>query len=152
MSHGAARADGACACTSGQPYAACCEPLHRGATAQSPERLMRSRYAAYALGLTEYIVATTDPDGPAWEGSATGGIDAWRASIRRFSQGTRFLGLDILEAPPATGATGTVTFRARLAQGSADATFTERSTFVHRGGNWRYRHGERVRPTGTGAA
>ena len=103
---------------------------------------MRSRYAAYALGLTAYIVATTDPDGPAWEGHA--GDEVWRASIQRFSRATRFCGLDILDAPTPHGATGTVTFRARLLQAGADATFAERSAFVHRGGNWRYHRGERV--------
>ncbi len=104
---------------------------------------MRSRYAAYALGLTAYILSTTDPDGPAWEGH--GGDAAWRDSIQRFSRATRFCGLEVLDAPSPQGATGTVTFRARLLQGGGDATFTERSTFVHRGGNWRYHRGERVR-------
>jgi SEC-C motif-containing protein len=137
----------ACACTSGRAYADCCAPLHAGASAPSPEALMRSRYAAYALGLPAYILATTDPDGPAWEGDGPGGADAWRASIQRFSSGTRFDGLDILDAPTPLGATGTVTFRARLTQGGADATFAERSVFVHRGGNWRYHRGTRLRGT-----
>ncbi len=105
---------------------------------------MRSRYAAYALGLTDYLLETTDPDGPAWDGAGPGGMDAWRASVQRFTRSTRFLGLDVLDAPPPAGATGTVTFRARLTQGGADATFTERSTFTHRGGNWRYHSGERL--------
>ncbi len=105
---------------------------------------MRSRYAAYARGLAGYVLATTDPDGPAWEGDGPGGMDAWRASVQRFTRSTRFVGLDILDAPPPVGGSGTVTFRARLTQGGADATFTERSTFMHRGGNWRYLSGTRL--------
>ncbi|AZU48233.1 SecC motif-containing protein [Aeromonas hydrophila] len=29
----------------------CCGSLHRGAAAQTPEQLMRSRYSAFVLGL-----------------------------------------------------------------------------------------------------
>ncbi len=105
---------------------------------------MRSRYAAYALGLADYVMDTTDPDGPAWEGEGPAGMAGWRASILRFARGTRFVGLDIVDAPAPNGGAGTVTFRARLTQGGADATFTERSTFTHRGGNWRYQRGERL--------
>ena len=105
---------------------------------------MRSRYAAYALGEVDYVLQTTDPDGPAWEGPPRATMERWRASVERFCQSTRFAGLEILEAPPAQHATGTVTFRARLEQGGLDASFAERSRFVHRGGNWRYHAGERV--------
>ena len=41
-----------CPCHSGLRYAACCGPLHEGAReADTPEALMRSRYAAFARGL-----------------------------------------------------------------------------------------------------
>jgi SEC-C motif-containing protein len=106
---------------------------------------MRSRYAAYARGLVDYVIATTDPDGPAWEGRGTD-LGVWRASIQRFARGTRFTGLEILEAPAPLGPTGTVTFRARLLQGGGDASFSERSRFTHRGGNWRYHSGTRLEP------
>ena len=55
-----------CPCHSGLRYKACCAPFHDGAhEAPTPEALMRSRYAAFALGLGEYLVRTlpsTHPD------------------------------------------------------------------------------------------
>jgi SEC-C motif domain protein len=43
-------------------YDACCGPLHRGEVqASTPEQLMRSRYSAYALGLTDYVWRTWHP-------------------------------------------------------------------------------------------
>ena len=48
---GAGGAAGGCPCGTGTPYDACCGRLHRGAAeAATPEELMRSRYAAYAVG------------------------------------------------------------------------------------------------------
>jgi SEC-C motif-containing protein len=105
---------------------------------------MRSRYAAYARGEVDYVLDTTDPDGPAWEGPPRASLERWRAELVRFCRATRFAGLEILEAPTPTPGQGSVTFRARLSQGGMDASFAERSRFVHRGGNWRYHAGERV--------
>ena len=45
----------ACPCQSGLDYAHCCQPLHQGRPAPSPEALMRSRFSAFALGNTDYI-------------------------------------------------------------------------------------------------
>ncbi len=39
-------------------YADCCEPLHLGQGANNCEKLMRSRYSAFVLGLTQYIKNT----------------------------------------------------------------------------------------------
>lgn len=51
-----------CPCGSGATYDACCGRLHRGADrASSPEELMRSRYAAYAVGATDYVFRTWHP-------------------------------------------------------------------------------------------
>jgi SEC-C motif-containing protein len=100
---------------------------------------MRSRYAAYALGLVEYVVETTDPAGPQWSDDP-----GWREQIAAFCRGTRFTSLHILEAPAPHGDEGFVTFRAGLSQGGQDASFTERSRFTRAGGRWRYHSGERL--------
>jgi SEC-C motif domain protein len=44
-----------CPCGTKKPYAVCCRPLHQGGPAPDAEALMRSRYAAFALGLNDYI-------------------------------------------------------------------------------------------------
>ena len=51
-----------CPCGSGTTYDACCGRLHRGAAqAETAEELMRSRYAAYAVGDTDYVFRTWHP-------------------------------------------------------------------------------------------
>ena len=109
---------------------------------------MRSRYAAYVLGRTDYIMATTAPSGPRFR------VDTadWAAEIERFSAGTRFRALAILDASPADGDRATVTFRATLEQNGRDASFTERSVFVRgRDQRWRYHSGTRLSAEGDAA-
>jgi SEC-C motif-containing protein len=111
---------------------------------------MRSRYAAYALGLADYIIDTTDPEGPAWEGEAAGADAgppraAWRGGILRFARGTRFVGLTIVATTASGPGSGTVHFRADLVQAGRAVVLEEVSRFVHRGGNWRYSAGQQVR-------
>jgi len=56
------RSADACPCGSGDPYAACCAPLHHGeVAAPTAERLMRSRYSAFAVGDAEYLLSTWHP-------------------------------------------------------------------------------------------
>src|SRR5580704_19616031 len=52
-----------CPCHSGERYAACCGPFHDGTRVPAtPVELMRSRYAAFARGLGEYLVETLSAD------------------------------------------------------------------------------------------
>ena len=52
-----------CPCTSGRAYADCCAPFHRGEREpETPEALMRSRFAAFALGDAEYLWRTLHED------------------------------------------------------------------------------------------
>ena len=50
-------------CPCGRPaaYADCCGLYHAGASAATPEALMRSRYSAYVLKLATYLLATWHP-------------------------------------------------------------------------------------------
>lgn len=100
---------------------------------------MRARYSAYASGNVEFILATTDPAGPHFEVDA----GAWRESVRRFCQGTEFLGLEVFESSAADDR-GQVAFRVRLTQAGQDASFGERSSFVRREGAWLYHAGEAI--------
>jgi len=129
--------DRRCPCHSRKRYRRCCEPLHQGRPAPTPLALMRSRFAAYALGDVDYIMATTHPDGPHYQADAR----AWAESLAAFSAGTRFKGLRILEHIDGEEE-GWVTFRAELTQSGQDASFTERSLFGKADGRWAYRDGE----------
>jgi SEC-C motif-containing protein len=100
---------------------------------------MRSRYAAFALGLGAYLVKTLaadHPDRALDEATLVQGLS--RAKERQ-----RFLGLTILDAHD-DGARGEVTFHARIFERGQDRSFTERSTFVREGGAWRYAAGDLV--------
>jgi SEC-C motif-containing protein len=98
---------------------------------------MRSRYAAFALGLGGYLVETLASDHP------DRGHDEARlaAVLSRAKDTQRFLGLTILEAK-AEGDRGEVTFHARIFERGADRSFTERSRFRREDGAWRYEGGE----------
>jgi len=97
---------------------------------------MRSRYAAYAFGDADYIISTTDPDGPVWESDDA----AWRESVLEFSKSHDFLGVDVL-SEDVEDDRGTVRFHARLRRGRENASFEETSEFVRRDGQWLYTTG-----------
>jgi SEC-C motif-containing protein len=121
-----------CPCGQGTKFKKCCRPLHRGAVAATPEQLMRSRFAAYAVGEAEYIVATTDPDGPQFQQDR----ERWLEDLRGFCASTSFDGLEVFAAE------GTwVSFRATLSQDARDVSFSERSTFRRVEGRWLYHSG-----------
>lgn len=51
-----------CPCDNQTPYHQCCELVHLNhASALSPEKLMRSRYSAYVLGLVDFIIKSYHP-------------------------------------------------------------------------------------------
>jgi SEC-C motif-containing protein len=112
-----------CPCGSGLAYGACCQPAHTGrAPPDTPEKLLRSRFAGYRLGLVDYLVSTTHPRAPerrsaalglATSGGAAAGDDdagenaaaaeeeraaAYRASIARTARATDFVALAVDKA------------------------------------------------------
>lgn len=50
-----------CPCGSGNLYKACCQPIHQGKAALTAEQLMRSRFSAFVLGLTDYLLQSWHP-------------------------------------------------------------------------------------------
>ena len=124
-----------CPCTSGRPYKNCCQPLHNGGKPASPEALMRSRFSAYALGLSDYIIKTTHPEGSQYHAD----LAAWKLQIAAFCQSTRFAGLQILGARD-----DMVTFRATLFASNQDVSFTEISVFRQQNGYWKYYSGTQL--------
>lgn len=126
-------ASAACVCGSGRDYGDCCGPWHlgldEGRHAPTPEALMRSRYAAYAIGLPDYLMAT-------WHGSsAPGDLEL---------QAIKWLGLDVREAH-SSGDAGIVEFVARYRDSSGrGGRLHEISRFVREAGRWYYIDGSFV--------
>jgi SEC-C motif domain protein len=126
-----------CPCHSGKLYAECCEPFHRGASPQNALELMRSRYAAYALLLGDYIMDTTHPKNASWSINRA----EWKKQIIHFCSSTHYEGLKIVSFVDGAE-NASVTFTAKLSQNGRDVSFTEQSRFEKEGGRWLYHSGQ----------
>lgn len=125
-----------CPCHSGLPYSNCCEPLHLGKPAHNAYSLMRSRYAAYALNLADYIIQTTHPKNPAYQINTA----KWKDELNTFNSQTSFINLEMLGFEEDNNQ-AFVTFRATLSQGNQDSSFSEKSSFLKENGKWLYKDG-----------
>ena len=94
---------------------------------------MRSRYSAFTLRLSEYIMDTTHPNNPDYADNN----EVWNKHILEFSQNTRFLGLKISEFIDGESE-AFVTFEAKLDNG----ILKEKSCFLKVAGKWLYVDGE----------
>ncbi len=118
-----------CPCGNAQTLAQCCGRFHDGLPAPSAESLMRSRYSAYVLGLTDYLCATTLP-------AQQAALDI--EGMRAWSLGSTWLGLEV-ESHELLGGQpehAFVTFTARWHDERGEHQHRERSAFVQRGGRW----------------
>ena len=117
-----------CPCESAQPLAACCGLYHRGAPAPDAERLMRSRYSAYALGDEAYLLAT-------WHSST-------RPTALNLASDSRlkWVGLSVLSFEEDDD-TAWVSFVARFKEQGRAGKLEEKSRFVREGGRWFYVEG-----------
>ncbi|MGV8885098.1 MAG: YchJ family protein [Microbacteriaceae bacterium] len=116
-----------CPCLSGDSYADCCERFHSGSVnAPTAERLMRSRYTAYARGNADYVRATWHP--------------STRPDDLHFDPDRRWYRLDV-RATTSGGpfdTRGTVTFEAFYRDATSSGSQLEKSTFVREEGHWYY--------------
>ncbi len=122
-----------CPCDSGHKYKKCCSKYHKGAFVPDALSLMKSRYCAYAVGDSSYIIKTTHPDNPDY----TTDIKSWEVSILNFSKETNFLSLEIIDFINGEEE-AFVTFNARLSSGN----LKEKSRFLKLHGRWLYIDGE----------
>ncbi len=107
---------------------------HGGAIAESALDLMRSRYSAYAIGLTDYIIQTTSVE-------KQRDLIHKREELLAFAKDTSFEGLEILDVEEGDPVSY-VTFVAILQQGDTDISFTEKSRFEKVLGKWYYHSGD----------
>ncbi|MDK2125652.1 YchJ family protein [Parachitinimonas caeni] len=121
-----------CPCGSGIDYRKCCGPYHHGDDAPATaEALMRSRYSAYAMRKSDYLMATWHPETRPQELDLEGDSVKW-------------VGLLVIatEAGQPEDRTGVVEFIARYKIGGRAAKLSERSRFERIGGRWLYIDGE----------
>ncbi|MGH8876110.1 MAG: YchJ family protein [Stackebrandtia sp.] len=114
-----------CPCGRGRGYDQCCGPVHAGSPAATAEALMRSRYSAFVMRDTGYLLRT------------------WHVSTRpaRLSDpGREWTGLEIVDttAGGLFDRTGTVRFNAHYRDGGQPGIQSENSRFVREGRQWFY--------------
>ncbi len=119
-------ASAACPC-GGPTFGSCCGPILDGTPAPDAERLMRSRYTAFAVGDAAHLARSWHP--------------RTRPDEITVDDGTRWTGLDVIEAHE-QGDAAVVVFRARWRHGGASGELSERSRFARRAGRWVYVDGD----------
>ena len=122
-----------CPCDSGATYEACCAPFVRGGEiAPTAEKLMRSRYSAFANAEEEYLLVTWHPK--------------TRPSKVRLDSEQKWIGLAIksTEAGSVTDETGIVEFVARFKIAGKGHRLHERSRFERIEGRWYYLEGDHL--------
>ena len=119
-----------CYCGNSIFFQDCCEPYIKGiANDPSAEKLMRSRYSAFAIEAADYLVNTTHSSKRRLHNKKV--ILAW-------SQANKWLKLEVLASTETT-----VTFKAYFLDESLKAqVHYEYSTFKLENGKWFYVDGE----------
>ncbi|MFB8443506.1 YchJ family protein [Streptomyces niveus] len=116
-----------CLCGLPASYGECCGRFHATtAAAPTAERLMRSRYSAFAVGNEPYLLSSWHP--------------ATRPTRVDLDPAMRWAGLEILATTEGSAfhTTGTVTFRARYTRRGEEGALHERSRFERHEGAWVY--------------
>jgi len=133
-----ARSTTSCPCLSGKLYQDCCEPLHLGKmAAPTPEALMRSRFSAFCLKLSQYLLTS-------W-------AEKTRPPSIEFDDSVQWGLLEILDHSTASPTQGQVHFKAYYCVHQQWFCLEERSDFLlNEAGCWQYLQGatntERVKP------
>jgi len=125
-----------CPCTSKLSFDKCCEPFLTGkAFPETAEKLMRSRFTAYALKRPDYLVATTASDKRA---------ELDQDELGRYCRAVTCISLKILsrQGGGPQDETGTVIFHASLQINGKRMLHREHSTFRREDGRWVYVDGD----------
>ena len=119
-----------CYCGNSIPFQDCCEPYIKGiANTPTAEKLMRSRYSAFATGAADYLVKTTHISKRRFHN---------KKDILAWSQANKWLKLEVLASTK-----NTVTFKAYYLDENLKAqVHYEHSTFKFENNKWFYVDGE----------
>ncbi|WP_426182958.1 YchJ family protein [Microbacterium sp. TWP3-1-2b2] len=116
-----------CPCLSGDTYDACCGPLLAGdSSAPTAERLMRSRFTAFAVGDADHLLRSWHP--------------STRPSHLELDDAVRWTRLEIFEteAGGPFDTIGFVSFEAFYREEGTQSSVKERSRFVREDRVWSY--------------
>jgi len=119
-----------CPCGLARPYGECCGAIHTGrAAAPTAEALMRSRFAAFAVGDEPYLLRSWHP--------------STRPARLGLDPAQHWLRLEVLATEGGTvfHSEGTVEFRAYFRERGQEDVLHERSRFVRDDGAWVYLDG-----------
>jgi len=125
-----------CPCGSDKKYADCCNLFHSGKEfATTAEKLMRSRYSAYALKLIDYLYQTTHPDKR---------TEDLKTEMTAWANRAEFTRLEILgkRQGRSLDKVGKVEFVAYYRQFGEEKQMHELSRFRRYKGKWHYLDGE----------
>lgn len=129
----------ACYCGNEPSFEECCQPYLDGdARPDTAEKLMRSRYTAYAVQNIDYVLSTHDPD-------SVDQVD--REGAVKWSETSTWDGLQIVDASQGglDDDEGVVEFIAQYSNEGRSFSHHERSTFRRVDGDWFYMDGEIVK-------
>ncbi|HEX4503326.1 MAG TPA: YchJ family protein [Scandinavium sp.] len=125
-----------CPCGSAQEYSLCCQRYLSGSElAPTPSQLMRSRYCAFVMKDTDYLIKT-------WHPSCQ--PQTFRSDLEKSFATTEWLGLTIFAADDGKSPDeGFVSFVARFCEHNKSSALIERSRFLKENGQWYYIDGTR---------
>ena len=122
-----------CPCGSKKKYKKCCKIFHDGKIPNTALELMKSRYCAYSVGNSKYIMNTTHVLNCDYSENK----NTWEKHIKQFMTDTSFNSLEIIEF--IDGLTESyVTFKANIEINNIDSSFVEKSKFVKEKSRWFY--------------
>ena len=116
-----------CPCGSGTIYQDCCRPLHQGQPASSPETLMRSRFSAFALQISSYLLDSWHPE--------------TRPKLLELDPNTEWKRLEILSTK-SDNSRGEVHFKATYYELDGWHLLEETSQFYLENNHWFYHSGD----------
>ncbi|MEH6625795.1 MAG: YchJ family protein [Motiliproteus sp.] len=125
-----------CPCGSSKDYNQCCEAAIEGTSpSATAEQLMRSRYTAFAIGMSDYLFNSTHPD---YRQELT--IDL----LDQYIHETTWTGLEIIDTEQGAekDQQGTVTFVASFNNADNKAELHEKSRFIRENEHWYYLDGD----------
>ena len=128
-----------CPCGTGNQYAECCEPIISGQKqAETPEQLMRARYAAHEKVEVDFIFNSTHPDYRK---------DYDHKGTKTWAENSEWFGLEIIETSQGgpKDDQGEVEFIAKFRDKDGRRSHHERGHFKRKRGKWLFTEGAMVK-------